>query len=254
VAHVDTWRAHLAEHGGFQGRPAAPKTIARKLAAIASLYDYLVVEGILDHSPAEHARRPRISKDYAATVSLDEAQIRAVLVAARAAGGVTHAAVVALALTGARAAEILAADVTDLVDDHGHRCLNLRRKGGEMDRVILPTSAAHVITRYVDGRQDGALLQTPDGGRLTYDALLWMVGRVGRRAGLPATLTLHPHMLRASFATISFDHGVPGDRIQDALGHADPRTTRLYDRGRRRLRRKAEPGAVVAKHVMDDDA
>jgi len=252
--HLETYAGDLRATGGHGGRGAAPKTVARKLASVASLYGYLVEEGILDHSPAQHVRRPKVGRDYAATVSLDEEQTRAVLRAARDHSPTAHAVTVTLALTGIRAAEALAADVTDLVDDHGHKCLNVRRKGGHDDRVILPPSAAHIVTRYVAARTEGPLfLDGPGERRLTYPGLRWMLERVGRAAGLPSSLHLHPHMLRASFATISFDHGVPGDRIQDALGHADPRTTRLYDRGRRRLRRKAEPGAVVARHVLDDD-
>ncbi len=250
--HVDLWAAHLRDHGGHHGRPAAPKTVARKLATIASLYSYLVVEGVLEHSPVQHVRRPDVSRDYAATVSLDEGQVRAVLSAARDEGPTFYALVLTLVTTGLRVSEALDADVGDLVDDHGHRCVNVVRKGGARARVVLQPPAAHAIDQALQGRAGGPLFAERDGGRYRYKAVLWALTKVGRRAGLPRTVRLHPHMLRASFATISFDRGVPGDRVQDALGHADPRTTRLYDRGRGRLRRMAEPGAAVARAVVED--
>lgn len=251
--HLDVWAAHLRDHGGHSGRPAAAKTVARKLATIASLYAYLVVEGVLEHSPVQHVRRPDVSRDYAATVSLDEGQVRAVLAAARDESPTLYALVLTLVTTGLRVAEALAADVTDLVDDHGHRCVNVTRKGGHRARVVLQPAAAHAIDQAVAGRVDGPLFAEAGGGRYRYTAVLWTLTRVGRRAGLPATLRLHPHMLRASFATLAFDAGVPGDRVQDCMGHADPRTTRLYDRGRGKLRRLAEPGAAVARAVADRD-
>jgi len=37
-----------------------------------------------------------------------------------------------------------------------------------------------------------------------------------------------PHSLRHTFATSLDDAGVPLQDIQDAMGHADPRTTRRY--------------------------
>ncbi|MFV5997958.1 tyrosine-type recombinase/integrase [Streptomyces sp. NPDC056231] len=39
-----------------------------------------------------------------------------------------------------------------------------------------------------------------------------------------------PHSLRHSYATALLDHGVPLADVQDAMEHADPRTTRRYDR------------------------
>lgn len=250
--HCDAYKAHLLSRGGYAGRPAAPKTVARKLSALASLYKYLVDEGFRDHSPLSHVKRPKAHRDYAATISLDERQLRAVLEAARDHSPTAGALCSFLALTGVRASEALGADVTDVVADHGYRCLNIVRKGGHDDRVTIPPDAATVLERYMAGRDGGPLFVDANGTRVGYAALLWMLERIRRSAGLSEVTRLHPHMLRASYATIAFDQGVPGDRIQDGLGHSDPRTTRMYDRGRGKLKRKAEPGLVVAKHVMWD--
>jgi len=46
---------------------------------------------------------------------------------------------------------------------------------------------------------------------------------------------LSPHSLRHSFATGLLGSGTPLQDVQDAMGHADPRTTRAYDRSRNRL-------------------
>jgi integrase len=39
-----------------------------------------------------------------------------------------------------------------------------------------------------------------------------------------------PHSMRATFITKALDEGVPLRDVQDSVGHADPRTTRGYDR------------------------
>jgi site-specific recombinase XerD len=48
-----------------------------------------------------------------------------------------------------------------------------------------------------------------------------------------------PHLLRHAFVTLALDAGVSLRDVQDAAGHADPRTTRRYDRGRYALDRAA---------------
>ncbi|MFE2961868.1 hypothetical protein ACFXO9_24455 [Nocardia tengchongensis] len=40
-----------------------PATIARRLAVVAGFYRTCVIDGVLDRSPAEYARRPRVSNE-----------------------------------------------------------------------------------------------------------------------------------------------------------------------------------------------
>ena len=54
------------------------------------------------------------------------------------------------------------------------------------------------------------------------------VKRRMRDAGLPKRLS--PHSLRVATITDLLEQGVPLDDVQRLAGHADPRTTRLYDR------------------------
>jgi site-specific recombinase XerD len=47
--------------------------------------------------------------------------------------------------------------------------------------------------------------------------------------------SLHPHDLRHAFVTLSLDAGASLHDVQDAAGHADPRTTQRYNRARNNL-------------------
>ena len=83
----------------------------------------------------------------------------------------------------------------------------------------------------------GPLLATESGRRLTQAQVFATVRRLARAAGLPAAEKISPHSLRHSAATAALDDGAPLRDVQDFLGHADPRTTRRYDRNRGSLDR-----------------
>ena len=62
-----------------------------------------------------------------------------------------------------------------------------------------------------------------------------MIKRRIRDAGLPTRLS--PHSFRVATITDLLSQGVPLEDVQYLAGHADPRTTRLYDRRQRRVTR-----------------
>lgn len=95
------------------------------------------------------------------------------------------------------------------------------------------------LEAYLDGRSNGPLFTTTTGRRLDRTSAYRIVRRLARRAEIPAAASISPHSLRHSFATAALDAGVALRDVQDALGHADPRTTRRYDRTRHSLDRHA---------------
>lgn len=66
---------------------------------------------------------------------------------------------------------------------------------------------------------------------------------------VPAGVT--PHSLRHSYAAESLRLGAALQDVQDALGHADPRTTRRYDRSRHNLDRS--PNYLLATALTNED-
>lgn len=58
---------------------------------------------------------------------------------------------------------------------------------------------------------------------------------------------MSPHVLRHMYATLARDAGASLEDIPDGLGHADPRTTRRYDRAGLRLDRS--PGYTLAGYL-----
>jgi integrase/recombinase XerD len=250
--HVDAWVRHLTTLPQPRtGRPTSAATVARKLSALSGFYDYGVHDaGVLTHSPVASVRRPRVS-DESQAVGLTADELRRLLAAAAAHSPRSMALVTLLTFCGLRISEALGADVRDYGHDHGHRVLKVTRKGGKTARVALAPPVVRAIDDYLAERTSGALFLSTDGtSRYPYTSAYEQLARLCRAAALPAGVS--PHSLRHSYATESLRLGAALQDVQDALGHADPRTTRRYDRSRHNLDRS--PNYLLATALTSDDA
>jgi integrase len=142
-------------------------------------------------------------------------------------------------LNGLRVSEAVAIAGADLDEARGHRLVRIRRKGGALVDVPLAprTAAALDELRAVVGSGAPRLFLDGRGAPLDRFDAARVVRRLARRADIAHAIS--PHSLRHTFVTAALDAGVPLRDVQDAAGHADPRTTRRYDRGRYSLDRHA---------------
>ena len=113
--------------------------------------------------------------------------------------------------------------------------LRITRKGGKTATIPLAPRTADAIDAFLGDRADGPLFATRTGGRLDRASAWRLIRRLAERAGLAKASSIHPHDLRHAFVTLSLDAGASLRDVQDAAGHADPRTTRRYDRARHNL-------------------
>jgi integrase/recombinase XerD len=226
----------------------APATVAAKLAALSSFYRYaLSADVITGGNPVELVKRPRVDPDHSSTEGLSKDQARALLAAARADGPRSHALVSLLLFTGIRLGEALNAGTPDYGHDTGHRTLRIRRKGGTDGKVAVPAPAVEALEAYlgttgrelVEGTAGAGLpiFTTATGRRWAPSEAFRTVQRLAKTAGIEGKIT--PHSLRHTFATIALGAGTTLHDLQDSMGHADPRTTRRYDRARHTLEKAA---------------
>jgi site-specific recombinase XerD len=230
-AHVDAWARKLGE---IDNR--TPATVARKLTAVSGFYRYAVNEDVVGRNPVAAVRRPKVGTDTQST-GLDRQELASLITAARTDGPRTHALVLLLALNGLRISEALGADASDLDTERGHRVLRITRKGGKKSTVPLAPRTSEAIDTYLDGRNTGPLFSTSTGARLDQPAVWRTLRRLAAVAVPAKSASLHPHDLRHAFVTLSLDAGASLRDVQDAAGHADPRTMRRYDRARHNLDR-----------------
>src|SRR5262245_34799695 len=117
-----------------EARQFKPSTVSRRLSVVTCFYRTCVIDTVLDASPAAYVRRPHVPPE-SATLGLSHLQFEAMLVAARTSTNRFDFALVAmLGLLGLRIFETCGSNVSDLGEEHGHRVLRVRGKGG---RVVL---------------------------------------------------------------------------------------------------------------------
>jgi integrase/recombinase XerD len=251
--HADAWIRHLTtEAQPRTGRPAAAATVARRLSGLAKFYDYAIHDAeVLSYSPVANVRRPSVSEE-SSTTGLSADELRRLLATATKHSPRLGALIGLLVLNGLRISEALAADIRDYGHDRGHRVLRIVRKGGKAARIPLAPPVVRALDAYLDGRTSGPIFLAADGiSRYPYQSAFSQVRRLAHAAGIPAADRITPHSLRHSFATEALTLGAPLQDVQDALGHADPRTTRRYDRNRHTLDRN--PTYLLARTLTTDD-
>ena len=144
-----------------------PSTVSRRLSVVVGFYRVCVIDTILAHSPADYVRRPPVPAE-SPTLGLGHLQFEALITTSRllSANPNDFALVALLGLLGLRIFEACGASVADLGEEHGHRVLRVRGKGGKVILVPLPPAVARAIDRAVDGRSDGPILRNTLGARM----------------------------------------------------------------------------------------
>jgi integrase/recombinase XerD len=223
-----------------------PSTVSRRLSVAAGFYRTCVIDGILEHSPAEHVRRPVVPAE-SPTLGFTHLQVEALLTAARESANPCDFTLVAmLGLLGLRIFEATGTDIADLGEEHGHRVLRVCGKGTKVVLVPLPPAVGRAIDRAAGDRTRGPILLNSRGTRMDRHAATRRLQHLAETAGIQITRA-HPHMLRHTYVTTMLDAGVDLRDVQIAARHADPRTTMRYDRARQNLDR--HPNYILAAYM-----
>ncbi|SPT51849.1 tyrosine-type recombinase/integrase [Actinomadura madurae] len=222
-----------------------PSTASRRLPVAAGFYRTCVIDGILEHSPADHVRRPNVPPE-SPTLGLSHLQFEALLAAARASSNSNDFALVAmLGLLGLRIFEATGADIDDLGEEHGHRVLRVVGKGTRIVLIPLPPAVGRAIDRAIGDRTAGPILLNTRRALDRHAATRRL--RQLAAASVVRLPRMHPHMLSHTFVTTMLDAGVDLRDVQIAARHADPRTTKRYHRARNNLDR--HPNYILAAYM-----
>ncbi len=172
-----------------------PSTVSRRVSVTAGFYRTCVLDGIMEHSPAEHVRHPAVPAE-SPTLGFTHLQFEALLTAARESANPCDFALVAmLGLLGLRIFEATGADIADLGEERGHRVLRVCGKGTKIVLDPLPPAVGRAIDRAIGDRTRGPILLNSRSRRMDRHAATRRLRRLAETSGVQVTRA-HPHMLR----------------------------------------------------------
>jgi integrase/recombinase XerC/integrase/recombinase XerD len=226
---VRNYAASLSREG------AAAATVARKLAAVRGLYDFLVRTERVGQNPADLVPSPKREKKLPRV--LNGEQMRSLLerIPARTPLELRDRAMLELAYScGLRCEEIVSLEVGSM--DFETEQLRVLGKGSKERLLPVGEPAQRALRRYLErgrhalasDRVEKALFLSKSGRRLSNSDVTRRLGIWVREAALAGGVS--PHALRHSFATHLLEGGADLRTIQELLGHASISTTQVYTR------------------------
>ena len=223
------YAAALSERG------LARASVARKLAAVRSLYAHLVAVGEAAQNPAELLPNPKRGSRLPRVLGRREVEGLLERIPAGTPLELRDRAMFELAYScGLRCSEIIVLDVGD--PDFDAEVLRVTGKGSKTRLVPIGEPAQRALDRYLAtarpaleaGRDGGALFLSRRGRRLSPSDVRRRLECWVREASLASGIS--PHTLRHSFATHLLEGGADLRSIQELLGHASVSTTQVYTR------------------------
>ena len=218
----------------------SPALVARRLAAISAFYRFLLLDEVIEKSPADYIRRPAIDPDFTATAALTQREALRLLDAATEHSLRAQTLVDLLLSTGLRISEALNIRESDISEGR----LLITRKSGKKSAVYLPEHTLRNLRELT--QTTGKEVESQQGIGASPLVFITRTGRPWQRSNIDGLLrklalkagikkTVSAHVLRHTHATFALEMGVALHHLQDSLGHKDPRTTRRYDHARSRL-------------------
>jgi tyrosine recombinase XerC len=231
VTHRDVRRyvAALSESG------LARATVARKLASLGGLYDFLVRTEDVAQNPVELVSSPKRESKLPRVLSVEQMGELLDRIPAREPLEVRDRALLELAYScGLRCEEIVSLDLEGV--DFESEVVRVSGKGGKQRLLPMGEPAQRALERYLaTGRPrlirdpaERALFVSVRGRRLSPSDVRRRLDHWMREAALAGGIS--PHSLRHSFATHLLEGGADLRAIQELLGHASISTTQIYTR------------------------
>ena len=221
----------------------APRSQARIISGIKSLFKFLVLDGYREDDPSELLEAPKIGRHLPDVLSVDEIdRIIAQIDLSVREGQRNRAMIETMYSCGLRVSELCSLKMEDLFLDEGF--IRVTGKGSKQRLVPISDRAIHEIRNYLSDRchvdiKPGAepylFLSLRRGRPLSRIMVFDIVKELTAKAGINKTVS--PHTFRHSFATHLLEGGANLRAIQCMLGHEKISTTEIYthiDRSRLR--------------------
>jgi integrase/recombinase XerC len=208
-------------------------TLNRNLSGLRSFFNYLVLGGKASANPFIRIRAPRGSKLLPDFLLFEEVERLLDAIPTDTPEGKRDRVLFELMYaSGLRVAEASSLLVSNI--DLTQRVLRIKGKGSKERFVPFYPSIGALLKEYLsneritllEGMRDDHVFINNRHKPLSERGIQYLLDKYAVLAGL--NKTVHPHMLRHSFATHLLDNGADLRIVQELLGHAHLSTTQIY--------------------------
>ncbi len=216
---IRDWLVWLEEQG------YAPTTVYSKLIGVKTFYKYCLEEGWIAINPAARIPYPKLPDKVPIYLTKPElTQLRACVQHSL----LERAIVEMFVSTGIRKGELVAMKKDDI--NETDRSIHIPDGKGNQGRIVLISlESLQYVQAYLASRTDElpyVFVNHNATKRIRHQKINENFLAYSERLGFH----VHPHMLRHTFAAHLAQKGMPGEAIQQLLGHQRPATTQLYAR------------------------
>lgn len=222
-------RRHVAS---LHSKGLTGKSIARMLSSWRGFFDYLVQRHGYDHNPAKGLRAPKSAKTLPQALSIEQA-IKLVDIKDGDVLSLRDRAILELFYSsGLRLSELV--NLNNDALDFTEGTITVTGKGNKTRIVPLGEHAAQAIQQWMacrpsllnkDPNQEAVFI-SKQGKRMTARNIQYRLKAWAVKQGINSSV--HPHMLRHSFASHVLQSSGDLRAVQEMLGHANISTTQVY--------------------------
>lgn len=218
---------------------------ARIVSGIKSFFNFLLLEDLMQESPAELLEAPKTARKLPDTLSIHEINLIIQAIDLSTPEGNRNKAILeTLYGCGLRVSELTGLRISNIYFNDGF--IKIKGKGNKERLVPLGGTAASLIRQYLDhvrihiqpDKASGDILFLNKRGKKLSRVMVFMIVKdLAEKAGIRKNIS--PHTFRHSFATHLIEGGADLRAVQEMLGHESITTTEIYTHLNREYLREA---------------
>ena len=205
-------------------------SLQRQLSSVRTLFNYLCRHRRADKNPAQGVPAPKAAKRLPETLTIDQLESLLAFPGDDALACRDRAVMELFYGCGLRLSELTALDLGDI--DWQQGTLIVSGKGRKQRQVPFGVKAAQALKQWLKHRPttamptQKALFISRKGQRISNSSIQQRLKKRAQQQGVG--ISLHPHMLRHSFASHILESSNDLRAVQELLGHANLSTTQIY--------------------------